>query len=628
MLSTRRSGKVSDTDSDSIGSFSSSERIDGVDSFVSRCDKLCLQNGAKTSDIDDSYEDTSSNEDSNTEEFTDASDNLESESEMEASERESLEAFERQLQEASDAFTKVVNNEYKEGFKAFSAKADVSMYHALGRACMHIITDFFTLKKDKMQKTVDDMKKAFVVVDKYRKKSTVSSVMWRSNYDDYTDIEVHAELVLAKISAIYAFVILLTDLSISGFVRSAVKIRASFKLFKECQKILETRQRWSSKVLRDHFASGVHMGIGGFDMAISYFPTKFIKLLEFAGFSGDRNVGIRELKKCAAIKGGFMHPLVAVILSINYGFLEYFYSLGETDVSVIREIHSYYLKKTPQSIAVTFGSAFLAQHGGHFDEACNYYTDFVHSQDTMKAFHYLSYWQKCWLYAAQWDFKPAAENAKFLLDNWKFSPAMFAYMYAAFSSMLITKDTPHIKSEVSAMLRKVPSLKRTFGGKKAFHEKLVIARSQRFAGDVDNFLLAPLDLMYLWNVFAVAAGNESCLPRILAAIEDKLKVYQRKQNVDSYAYLVFMKGVCYSHSGCPLLAMQCFYEVLDMERDLTRETQLPPQACFEIGMTYRRANDKEEAKKWLKKTRNYSGYVTETAICFRSQCALISLQES
>ena len=66
--------------------------------------------------------------------------------------------------------------------------------------------------------------------------------------------------------------------------------RSSYKSFKESEKILETRKCWSSKAVRDHFASGVYMGLGSFDMIISFFPSKFIKLLEFAGFSGDRHV--------------------------------------------------------------------------------------------------------------------------------------------------------------------------------------------------------------------------------------------------------------------------------------------------------------------------------------------------
>lgn len=52
---------------------------------------------------------------------------------------------------------------------------------------------------------------------------------------------------------------------------------------------------------------------------------------------------------------------------------------------------------------------------------------------------------------------------------------------------------------------------------------------------------------------------------------------------------------------------------------------MAPQACFEIGLIYRRAGDRGEAKKWLKKTRNYSGYITETMINFRTNEALVAL---
>lgn len=169
-------------------------------------------------------------------------------------------------------------------------------------------------------------------------------------------------------------------------------------------------------------------------------------------------------------------------------------------------------------------------------------------------------------FSAQWNFEKAAENAKCLVESsWKLSPALFAYCYAAFTSMLVD-ERPELRAEVTHYLLEVPKLKRNFGGKKAFHEKLVIDRSRKYADNEQSLVFAPLDLMYMWNVFVIAACQPDCLPRILGHIDAKLEAYPKTGTTgtqfDTYCYLTFMRGVCYRHSGCPLLAMECFYEVL------------------------------------------------------------------
>ena len=76
-----------------------------------------------------------------------------------------------------------------------------------------------------MKKTLDEMKHAIALINSYRKPSTASSYVWQTAYEDYTDIECHAELVIALISAIQSFVTLIYDQSIGGFIKAAVRIR-------------------------------------------------------------------------------------------------------------------------------------------------------------------------------------------------------------------------------------------------------------------------------------------------------------------------------------------------------------------------------------------------------------------
>lgn len=95
-----------------------------------------------------------------------------------------------------------------------------------------------------------------------------------------------------------------------------------------------------------------------------------------------------------------------------------------------------------------------------------------------------------------WD--EAAKYAKILKDECKWSPAMFAYLYSVFLFMVMEQEADESErrkqliEEISENFKRIPQLKRKFGGKRTFHENIVIERSKKFADQVENLLLPPL----------------------------------------------------------------------------------------------------------------------------------------
>ena len=63
------------------------------------------------------------------------------------------------------------------------------------------------------------------------------------------------------------------------------------------------------------------------------------------------------------------------------------------------------------------------------------------------------------------------------------------------------------------------------------------------------------------------------------------------------------------------------------EGNLELDRHLVPQSTFELGLIYRKSGDFDTAKKWFKKTKRYSDYLTESMIIFRSDAALKSMQD-
>ena len=470
-------------------------------------------------------------------------------------------------------------------------------------------------------------------INKYRHKQSTSekasSLIFKSDYADWTDLECHAELTFAEISAAYAALIVVNDRSIAGLVKGAFKIKACHSCYKECKTILKHRKSWQDPEMRQHFESGVLLGLGLFDMAISLFPSHLIRLLEIAGFSGNRIVGMGHLMACEKLTEGLRYPVVSVVLSGYHGFGEFFYGLGEPNVDCIVRIHEYWQPKTPTSIAVVMGSAFRATWAGDFEAATQFYDEYATRQTVIKAFHYIAHWQKMWIHSCQWDWEKVCENSRILVKECPWSPSMFAYIHACCLSMLAEeRDCPVLRSKVTNYFRQAIKLKRTFGGKRAFHEKLVSDKAKLFMDYPSRVVLAPLDLMYLWNTFTIAGRNPDSLPNILSKIEEKLEVYTRETDIETYAYLTFMKGICYLHSNFPLVAADCFFELLDFEKQLKLENHLIPQSCFEVGQIYRKMNDFSEAKKWYKKAKSYDNYMTDGLIKFRVEAALHTMKSN
>lgn len=84
------------------------------------------------------------------------------------------------------------------------------------------------------------------------------------------------------------------------------------------------------------------------------------------------------------------------------------------------------------------------------------------------------------------DWSAAIECMKIIREDCNISPALFTYLYAVFIHMKMDAETKmasverlKLLNEISDLLKMVPTLKRTVGGRKSFHEKLCIELSFR-----------------------------------------------------------------------------------------------------------------------------------------------------
>lgn len=438
-------------------------------------------------------------------------------------------SLEDAIEDGREMMIKFIDNRFEEAVDMVFEKGDQNMIYAAGMGAIKGLEGMLTLDPSHIEEAMKYMKYANEFASNLRKKHGYTSFLFRHDYNSYTDEEAHAELIYAETLIASGLLSIIGDQSIYGLLNAAFTIRASHQTYKECLNILSQKTNWRSENLRMHFESGTRLGIGGFDLFVSMFPNKLAKLLEYVGFSSNRDVALQELNKSVDLVDGLMYDISSILLSTYYGFVEYFYGCGEGNINFFEKQSKNWARRTPNSQIARIGLAIWDQITGNPDGAITHYHQclFGDQKSVWKQLKLASYWGMTWCYAMKCDWKNAVHYINILKEECRWSPAMFTYLYAVFLFMVMEEDNqPALADDISKCLRRIPQLKRTVGGRKVFHEKIVIERSKRYNSQVQLMLLPPLELCYIWNLFQMMYGKKELVQPFLDRINTKYKLYE------------------------------------------------------------------------------------------------------
>lgn len=108
------------------------------------------------------------------------------------------------------------------------------------------------------------------------------------------------------------------------------------------------RRQSSNGKLVPHFESGVRMGIGTFNLMISTLPSRVLKLLEFVGFSGNKEFGLRELNIGSSMGDSLRGPLCSLILLSWHLIFNYVIGTGDSDLEMCRKLLQPLIRNYPK----------------------------------------------------------------------------------------------------------------------------------------------------------------------------------------------------------------------------------------------------------------------------------------
>ncbi|XP_071953264.1 tetratricopeptide repeat protein 39B-like isoform X2 [Antedon mediterranea] len=546
--------------------------------------------------------------------------------------------LETAIEECTIALNLFFNNHFNDAKMRMRPWAQDSMYHALGYGTICFLQAIMTFDPQDIQDAVTWIKNAVEVCHRCRKrqnvvKSVMSSMVrmvQRPNFNTYTDEEVHGELCYAESLLQRAMMSFIQDENLVSFIKGGMKIRSCYSSYKECVNFLESRN-WRDERSRTHYESGVKLGIGTFNLMISMLPKKILRLLEFVGFSGNREFGLAELEKGRVLQS-LRAPLCSSVLICFHSIITHVFGTADGDREYARRVLAPCLDLYPNGALFLFYAGRVEEISGNIDVAIEKFEQCIEAQQEWKQFHHLCFWELMWCHAFKLDWLNASKYAEKLCQESRWSKSTYYYQQASFLTMC--PEQSQVKHEqIMEMYGKVEKYKQRIAGKSVPYEKFAVHKAKKFSSYGTHNSLAGLELIYVWNGFTILGTNKDLLEPVMNLLETKLrKIVQTKDSnpnyYDSYGLAMLLKGMCLRYLKRPSQAELCFQEVNYHEERFRHENYLAPYSLVELALLYMDYGRDQEAKQYLKKARhNYRKYPLENRLHFRMHSAMNAIKK-
>ncbi|KAK6618647.1 hypothetical protein RUM43_013038 [Polyplax serrata] len=531
--------------------------------------------------------------------------------------------FEGLIDNANMAVHYFFNNHFEDARKILEPWAKSSMYHALGFSVFEFLEAMMTFEHKQIQKASAALKTSLAVCSSYRLKTNLSNTLGkmvrRTNYEQFTPEQAHAELCFAESLLLKAMLSFVEDESLVSFIKAGLRIRSCYNTYKECNMILKTN-KWTNKKLAVHYESGVKMGIGAFNLMISLLPSRAKKLLEFIGFSGSRKLGLEELEQGCNLKNG-IRQILCVMMVLAYNLIvTYTISHREGDLVLCEKILKEELALYPKGVWFLFFKGRLELMKGNLKDSQDWYKESWGSQSVWPQFHHLCFWELMWSYSLMQDWRQACLYAGYLLTDSKWSRTIYSYQKASILLMMGDSLSDDERQEVNVLMRKAPNYKQRIAGKSLPMEKFAIRRTERYFAQ-DKWLCLPvIELMYIWNFFRVLGKRLELIQNVHILVERELKTLDTDSEYyeDNRCLLELLRGACLRHMKANLQAEEAFKTVLGNAKKIKEDSFLVPFAIVELSQLELDRCNYQKASYYLEDAkRNYAGYSLESRLHFR-----------
>uniref|UniRef100_A0A2K5EP84 Tetratricopeptide repeat domain 39A n=5 Tax=Aotus nancymaae TaxID=37293 RepID=A0A2K5EP84_AOTNA len=575
------------------------------------------------------------------------------------------------LDQCMTALDLFLTNQFSEALSYLKPRTKESMYHSLTYATILEMQAMMTFDPQDILLAGNMMKEAQLLCQRHRRKSSVtdsfSSLVHRPTLGQFTEEEIHAEVCYAECllqraaltflqgssqggvvrpralqdpSHAYScppgpgcqHIFLLQDENMVSFIKGGIKVRNSYQTYKELDSLVQSSQYCKGENHR-HFEGGVKLGVGAFNLTLSMLPTRILRLLEFVGFSGNKDYGLLQLEEGAS-GHSFRAVLCVMLLLCYHTFLTFVLGTGNVNIEEAEKLLKPYLNRYPKGAIFLFFSGRIEVIKGNIDAAIRRFEECCEAQQHWKQFHHMCYWELMWCFTYKGQWKMSYFYADLLSKENCWSKATYIYMKAAYLSMFGKEDYKPFGDDEVELFRAVPGLKLKIAGKSLPTEKFAIRKSRRYLSSNPISLPVPaLEMMYIWNGYAVIGKQPKLTDGILEIItkaEEMLeKGPENEYSVDDECLVKLLKGLCLKYLGRVQEAEENFRSISASEKKIKYDHYLIPNALLELALLFMEQGRNEEAIKLLESAKqNYKNYSMESRTHFRIQAATLQAKSS
>ncbi|KAL0604433.1 Tetratricopeptide repeat protein 39A [Plecturocebus cupreus] len=575
------------------------------------------------------------------------------------------------LDQCMTALDLFLTNQFSEALSYLKPRTKESMYHSLTYATILEMQAMMTFDPQDILLAGNMMKEAQLLCQRHRRKSSVtdsfSSLVHRPTLGQFTEEEIHAEVCYAECllqraaltflqgcsqggvgkpralqdpSHAYScppwpgcqHLFLLQDENMVSFIKGGIKVRNSYQTYKELDSLVQSSQYCKGENHR-HFEGGVKLGVGAFNLTLSMLPTRILRLLEFVGFSGNKDYGLLQLEEGAS-GHSFRAVLCVMLLLCYHTFLTFVLGTGNVNIEEAEKLLKPYLNRYPKGAIFLFFSGRIEVIKGNIDAAIRRFEECCEAQQHWKQFHHMCYWELMWCFTYKGQWKMSYFYADLLSKENYWSKATYIYMKAAYLSMFGKEDYKPFGDDEVELFRAVPGLKLKIAGKSLPTEKFAIRKSRRYLSSNPISLPVPaLEMMYIWNGYAVIGKQPKLTDGILEIItkaEEMLeKGPENEYSVDDECLVKLLKGLCLKYLGRVQEAEENFRSISANEKKIKYDHYLIPNALLELALLFMEQGRNEEAIKLLESAKqNYKNYSMESRTHFRIQAATLQAKSS
>ncbi|XP_067893250.1 tetratricopeptide repeat protein 39A isoform X1 [Heterodontus francisci] len=538
------------------------------------------------------------------------------------------------LDECVAALDLFLSNRFEDALTRLRSKAEDSMYHSLTYATILEMQAMMTFEPEDIVNAGNTMKDAQAICQKFRKKNTVAdsinSLMNKHTAEQFTEEEMHAEVCYAECLLQRAALTFLQDENMISFIKGSIKIRNSYLTYKELLNIVQS-SNYTKGESHSHFEGGVQLGIGAFNLTISLLPSRILRLLEFVGFSGNKEYGLEQLREGASTES-FRAVLCTMLLLCYHTFMSFVLGTGEGDVDDAERLLLPFLKRYPKGAIFLFFAGRIEEIRGNIDAAILRFEECCEAQQHWKQFHHMCYWELMWCFTFKRQWKMAYFYADLLCKENSWSKSTYMYMKAAYLGMLGDEDNKPFGDDEIELFRKVPSMKQKIAGKSLPTEKFAIRKARRYLSQNPLKLPVPaLEMMYIWNGYTVIGKHQDLTEGMLETLNEAERTLESAPVteflVDDQCLVKLLKGLCLKHLDKLLEAEQYFSWIHTKEQMIKYDHYLIPNALLEHGLLCMQKGRNDEAIKFLESAKeNYKNYSMESRTHFRIQAALLKVK--